>query len=609
MSAILFKHVNYDLGTLMKFIELGEIGLPDIQRPFVWSNTKVRDLFDSIYRGYPVGYLLFWQSGVDDVNPRAIGADNKQKPPKLLIVDGQQRLTALYAVIKGIPVVRENYATENIHIAFNPLEGRFEVVDAAIRRDPAFIPDISAVWSSDSDLFSLTNDFIARLQESRELSGDEVKRIQQAIMHLTNLLSFPFTALELSSTVDEEQVAEVFVRINSTGKPLNQADFILTLMSVFWDEGRFELEDFCRHARIPASGKPSPFNHFIEPYPDQLLRVAIGYGFRRARLQYAYSILRGKDLETEQFSDERREEQFARLRKAQDQALNLTNWHDFLNVLRAAGFKSGRMITSNNNLLYTYVFYLIGREDYRVDPFILKSVIARWFFMVNVTGRYTGSPESTVESDLARFREVDDPHAFVAVLDRIIRDNLTEDFWSIRLPNDLATSSSRSPSMFAYFAALNLLDARVLFSKNSVADMLDPTIVGKKSATERHHLYPRNYLNGLGYTSTRDTNQIANFALVEWGDNIRISDQAPADYFPHYAARFSSEELERMEYWHALPAGWQHMEYQEFLEQRRYRMARVIRDGFSTLIDQVDSENVISGVPFGDQRLQRRYPH
>jgi hypothetical protein len=121
VTATLFKQVNYDLDSLAKFIELGQIGLPDIQRPFVWPNKKVRDLFDSMYRGYPVGYLLFWQNGFT-ADTKSIGNDHKQKVPDLLIVDGQQRLTSLYAVVKGEPVLRENYEKEKIAIAFNPLE-------------------------------------------------------------------------------------------------------------------------------------------------------------------------------------------------------------------------------------------------------------------------------------------------------------------------------------------------------------------------------------------------------------------------------------------------------------------------------------------------------
>ena len=219
-------------------------------------------------------------------------------------------------------------------------------------------------------------------------------------------MTFPFTALELASDISEEDVSDVFVRINSEGTPLNQADFILTLMSVFWDEGRAELEHFCRNARQPAKGTASPFNHFIEPTPAQLLRVDVGVAFKRARLQYVYSILRGKDLETGRFSDERRVDQFDLLKTAQARTLNLQHWHDFLRCIRSAGFRSGRMISSENNLLFSYVLYLIGRTEYDVEDFALRKAIAQWFFMSAVTGRFTGSPESAMEFDLARLRGV-----------------------------------------------------------------------------------------------------------------------------------------------------------------------------------------------------------
>ena len=102
---------------------------------------------------YPVGYLLLWQNGL--TADRAIGTDAKQKPPRLVIVDGQQRLTSLYAVVKGVPVVRYNYDSEQIRIAFNPLEERFEVHDAAIQRDKSFIPDISSILSGGTSIFKV----------------------------------------------------------------------------------------------------------------------------------------------------------------------------------------------------------------------------------------------------------------------------------------------------------------------------------------------------------------------------------------------------------------------------------------------------------------------
>jgi len=178
MSRTVFTKVDYDLSSLVKFIELGKIGLPTIQRPFVWNNAKVRDLFDSMYRGYPVGYLLLWQSGLS--SDRTIGTDTKQKAPQLVIVDGQQRLTSLYAVVKGISVVRKNYDTERIFIAFNPLEERFEVADAAIRRDKAFIPDISRLWSDDTNIFEVVDDYLKGLRASREVTDEEDRHIKKA---------------------------------------------------------------------------------------------------------------------------------------------------------------------------------------------------------------------------------------------------------------------------------------------------------------------------------------------------------------------------------------------------------------------------------------------
>lgn len=582
MTDTLFKQVNFTVSLLIDQIKIGAIGLPDIQRPFVWPNTKVRDLFDSMYRGYPVGYLLFWQNAYD-AGSRAIGADGKQKIPDLLIVDGQQRLTSLYAVIRSEKVVRQNMAEDLIEISFNPLTEQFMVCDAAIRRDKAFIPNISVLWSESADLFELVDGYLTGLRSSREVTADEEKAVKKAISRLHSLTSFPFTALELSASINEEQVAEVFVRVNSKGTPLNQADFILTLMSVFWDEGRAELERFCRESRTPSTGRPSPFNHFIRPDPDQLLRVSVGLGFKRARLQHVYSILRGKDLDTGELREERRDAQFEVLKAAQARTVNLQLWHDFFKAVAQSGHKGGGLITSETALLFTYVFYLIGRTEYRVDDHDLRRLCARWFFMTSLTGRYTSSPESTMESDLARLRDIKTGEDFLRAMNRVCEASLTADYWNITLPNELATSSPRSPSLFAYIAALVLLDAKVLFSDQKVADALEPSVHAKRAAAERHHLFPKSYLKTLGYTEIRDTNQIANFALVDWGDNAKIADQPPAQYLPTFLERVAPSDLAQMYYWHALPDGWEHMEYPDFLTARRERMAQVIKAGYERL--------------------------
>ncbi|MGQ0669709.1 MAG: hypothetical protein ACT4PO_08580 [Actinomycetota bacterium] len=307
--------------------------------------------------------------------------------------------------------------------------------------------------------------------------------------------------------------------------------------------------------------------------------MSVGLGFRRARLQHVYSILRGKDLETGELSTERRDRQFEVLKAAQADVLNLQNWHEFFKAVLRAGYRSSRMISSNMGLLYSYVLFLVGRRDFRLVADELRDAIARWFFMVQLTGRYTGSPETVMEQNLGRIGEVTSAERFAEIPSRVMADTVTEDFWSITLPNDLATSAARSPSLFAYYAALNLLGARVLFSKLKVAELFDPAVRAKRAALERHHLFPRRYLKSIGFTRTRDINQIANFALLEWPDNADISDQAPSQYFRRYAHRLTDEDR----YWHALPEGWHDMDYQEFLEARRRLMARVVRDGFERL--------------------------
>ncbi len=577
-----FKKVDYDLSGLLHYIDIGDIGLPDIQRPFVWSNTKVRDLFDSMYRGFPVGYLLFWENAAAN-GTKKIGLEPKPHPvPARLIVDGQQRLTSLYAVFRGKKVLDSDYRERQIEVAFRPRDGQFEVADAAIRRDPEWIANISSIWASGKPGFLMVKAFLKQLEAKRALTEEDEEQIARNLDRLFDLDKYPFTALEIASMVDEEQVADIFVRINSEGVRLNQADFILTLMSVFWDEGRAALEEFCRLARkVPdKNALPGPFNWFIQPDPGQMLRVAVVFGFKRARLKSVYQILRGKDLETEEFSDERRDAQFKVLREAQAEVLNLTRWHQFLSCLTGAGFRSAEMISSRTTLLYAYAFYLLGRKRFGVPEHRLQKLIGRWFFAASLTERYTGSPETVMDSDLKRLGEARCSDSFAAILEEMMASQLTGDFWTVTLPAYLDTSSARNPGLFAYVAAQNLLGAPVLFSHKKIADLLDPAMKPVKKALERHHLFPRGWLERQGVADLKKINQVANFALLEWPDNIGIRDASPAEYVPKVEKWFSSSEWLRMHELHALPMGWQEMPYEVFLIERRKLMAAIIRRGF-----------------------------
>ncbi|MFI6985335.1 DUF262 domain-containing protein [Embleya sp. NPDC050154] len=584
MARTLYKDTTGTVDHLVAEIRRGDIALPELQRPFVWKATQVRDLFDSMYKGFPVGSLLFWLTGAEP-SARQIGTNAKDHAPSALVVDGQQRLTALYAVLTGEPVLRGDYTTGPIRIAFRPADATFAVTDAAVEKDPEFLADISALWQPDNRKPTIRR-FIKKLVEKRPLDQDERDRLETALEELHDLNKAMFKVVELDANIDEEQVAEIFVRINSEGVKLNQADFILTLMSVYWPAGRGELERFCRNAREPALGGSSPFNWYIRPEADQLLRVTTTLALRRAVLKQVYTILRGRDPETGKRSPELREARFATLQDAQSRVLDLTNWHEFMQCLERAGYRGSKMISSDNAVLFSYAMWLIGRVDYQVPVGRLRESIARWFFMAHLTSRYSGSFETRVEQDLARLHGValGDADGYLAVLDRVVKSTLTPDFWSITLPNALDASGTRSPTQLAYIAALNILDAELLLSTTRVRTRLDPAVLTKKGI-ERHHLFPRNFLKSRGVKDIQRINQVANMALVEWHDNIEISDRAPAEYWPTelVSKPMSKERLSRQMYWHALPKGWESMAYEDFLAARRPLIAKVVHDAYQQL--------------------------
>jgi hypothetical protein len=578
----LFTTTNYPISSLIEDIDLGKIGLPELQRPFVWPNVNVRNLFDSIYRGYPAGFLLFWDTGAEGAL-KTIGTKGDRLPPKMAIVDGQQRLTSLYAVIKGAEVIRADFSKGPIRIAFNPLTERFDVPDATTSKDRAYIPDISVLWRKETKLLAFTKVFLKELAATRDLNQEEEERIEESIGHLFSLPYYQFTALTLSPTVGAETIAEVFVRINGSGKKLNQSDFIMTLMSVFWDEGRADLETFALNATKPADGQASPYNHFIKPSPDQMLRVTVGLSLKRARLEAVYNALRGRDPKTGLDSPEKREDQFAKMRLGQKTALNLANWHHFLSALTLAGYRGDKMISSETVVIYSYVFYLIGIGDFAIPRDKMRQVIAEFYFMAALTGRYSFGPEGRFDSDLAMVRDLVTADEYLAKLREMTGLALTEDYWTINLPSQLATSASQSPSLFAYNASLIRLDAVALYSPFKIASLVDPAIKGSKAVLERHHLFPRGYLEEIGQKDIKQINQIANFAAVEWPQNIKIGKQPPREYVPRLDAALSAVQREQMYFWHAMPPLWWEMDYQTFLVERRLRMARVIRSAWEDI--------------------------
>jgi len=592
----MFGHHPWTVQELVNGIGSGTVRLPDIQRPFVWSNSKVRDLIDSMYRGYPVGELMFWGNR-DSQHTRTIGSDSKTQDTTMQVVDGQQRLTSLYAVVKGVPVWRDDYSRELIRISFNPLTERFEVTTPAFERSAEWISDITVAFS---DPIKARRDYLARLkkaQDQEQLSADVEDRAERTINRLGQLQTYLFQVVQIKDKVNRETVADIFVRINSEGVSLSAADFILTWMSVFWEAGRSELDDFARNSRFTREGISqithtkitwTPRNPYMTLDPGQVLRVVIALGLHRGRLQDAYNALRGRNPRTREIEPAQRERELERLKVGQIHVVRPLNWDEFLKVLERAGFRSRDMITSQNTVLYAYALWLIGRVEFDVPLDKLREIMARWFFMSQITGRYTNSPETRIQEDISRLDGLTtQPTAFISALNTQIESAVPPDWWTATLPDNLFTSSANAPAYAAYIAALNILDADVLLSTLKVSDWLSPsrrTIKG----IEKHHLFPKDYLKTtLGVKSTTKINQVANLALVEWSDNREISNDRPERYWPAQVASKNIDEhrRRRQEEWHGLPDRWTTMDYDEFLVARRRLMALVTHEGFKRLTD------------------------
>lgn len=302
----------------------------------------------------------------------------------------------------------------------------------------------------------------------------------------------------------------------------------------------------------------------------------MSYGFQRARLHYAYMLLRGRDFENGVYTEGLRIQNFEKLKQVLEQVLDVQIWKNFLKCVEAAGFVSKSLISSENALVYSYVMYLFGKFYYGMSESALRKLIAKWFFMTAVTGYYTGSPETDMESDLADLRNVKTEEAFITLLEKKIASIFTGDYFAITLPNSLANSAPRNPSWFGYCAALNVLDAKVLFSTLHTRELFDPTADGKKKALEKHHLFPKAYLARIGIADDRDRNQMANFAFIEWSDNIEVLDTSPAEYMKDQLAKIAPTEKGSIYADHALPEDWEHMDYFDFLSKRRVLMAEVV---------------------------------
>ena len=587
----IFSNTSFTVNQLIEKIDTGELGLPELQRPFIWKDTKVRDLFDSMMRGYPIGYLMLWECPELD-KKKTIGVEeHSYDMPKEVIIDGQQRLTSLYAVMKGKKVLNSKYAEKSVIISYNPIENRFEVGENKTKKNPEWIYNISDVFVSDSS-FSFISSFVNTLKEHREskestLTDDERTTIEKNIEALNALKGYNLEVFSIKSNAEEEDVSEIFVRVNSGGIPLRQNDFILTLLSLYWDEGRKEIEQFSEESTYYQKDKVTSYNQITDVTAQDIIRVVMAYAFNRGRLKYGYKLLRGADFDKKGVVDvELRDERFNTLKEKLPDVLSVHNWHEFIKSILNAGYLSGDMILSDNTIFYAYSFYLIAKYRFNASYNENMHLTSLWFFFASLVSLYTGSFESTIENHLNAIKELKSLGEYNDFILTRVNERLTNDYFDITLigSEGLAVSGKGNNAWNAYVAALNILDAKILFSKSNlhVGKLFEVGTDGNRKSLEKHHLFPKAYLKSKGL-SDKEINQMANYAFIDWKDNMEILDDAPSSYYPVICQGRDAEDILSMEEENALPHGWENMTYEDFLVERRKLMAKKIKSAVEVL--------------------------
>lgn len=588
---------QHSVETLLSWVKSGQVAIPEMQRPFVWDSTKVRDLLDSLYNGFPIGYLITWQSA--DVGLK----DGSKSTFRQILIDGQQRITAMTAALVGQQVVDKKYKRKRIRIAFNPVTEAFATLTPFLERDPVWISDVAEFVNAAT--FSATKAYMDANP------GIDVGLAEKSLERLAAIRQAQVGIITLAEDLDIETVTEIFIRINSKGVPLSSADFAMSKISSHGELGsnlRKLIDYFCHlsvaphvYEDIATNDEAFAQSRFLpaiawlrndnsdlyDPSYTDVIRVAGIREFSRGKVAALVSVLSGRDFETRRFDEELAVESFDRLEKALLEIVNQFNFQQFTLTIKSAGFIAPRLISSKNALNFAYALFLKLRAEKKLTDGEIKYVVRRWFVMSLLTGRYSGSFETAFEADIRRVDEV----GALRLLHDVEASQLADNFWEVALPMSMASTSVRSPYFSTFIVAQIHSNARGFLSKNvTVASMIEE--VG-----DIHHIVPKNYLIKHGINDRNEYNQIANYALTETPVNIAIKDRAVADYMSLIDAQIedstlrlgeitSAEELAANLSANAIPAGFRETTadtYADFLSERRYLMAQVIRAYYNAL--------------------------
>ena len=595
-----FEVNNVSISTLLGYVKDGTIAIPEIQRPFVWDSTKVRNLIDSLYKGYPVGYIITWK------NPEVRLKDGSKSEGKQILIDGQQRITALTAALLGQQVLNNNYKKVRIKIAFNIKTEEFQTLNPAIEAQESWIPDISAFIEDGS---INTWEFITNYSKKFDI---EPNIVNERINKLIQIKNVSIGRIELGSSLDIDTVTEIFIRINSAGVVLSQADFAMSKISVNKEyngnEIRKTIDYFCHLAKNPidydniknndpeftkidASNKISWIKDKSEdiyrPSYVDILRVAFTYKFKRGKLQDLVSLLSGRDFETREYREDVIEDSYATLSSGINDFVNQSNFERYIMILKSAGAIRDDLIRSQNVVNFGYILYLTLKKR-NIRPDLIEKQVRRWIVMSILTQRYASAPESAFDYDIRRLSNSED---ILTVIDDEIDRQLNETFWSDILVEYFNTSVVSSPYWKTFLMAQIKLGDRGFLSK----DITVRTLIENRG--DIHHIFPKNYLQKNGHDNRGEYNQIANFAMLQTEINIQISDRAPVDYMKSIEKQCAGEEnkfgainnledLKKNMAENCISIGFENMtesDYKDFLLARRKLMAKKIHTYFDSL--------------------------
>lgn len=550
---------DYKVSELVAKIERRELQLPEMQRKYVWTATKVRDLLDSLYRGYPSGVILTWQPPGDvETREFAISTTDSPTAQPLLLLDGQQRLTSLSAVLRGEPIHVKN-RKRPVDILFNvdhPDELTFitEVSDESLSEEDAdesddsendlltrvnrraFVVASNQVlaqpnWIRVSDIFRRSDSELLRETGVKGFDDERYEKYSSRIKAVKSIADYEYRVDVLEPTKSYEEVTEIFVRVNSLGAKLRSSDLALAQITARWN------------------GSLALFNEYQTDLARRGFDLDLG-----VILKLLVSIITGQSrfLTVGSLSLSQLQSGWEHAKRALDFATNFSRTN--------LGVDSPALLSSP--FLLITAAYWANQRQYKIETNDTDS-FQQWFLIANAKGRYSrGSSETLLDQDLAAVRLGGANELTQRLLQQVGRLEFTA--------SDLIGRSSRSGVFKTIFLALRAKNARDWATGLAIS----PKHGGAADKIEFHHVFPKAYMRrARPELESRTVDDIANLAFIGAKTNKDIRDRAPLDYAGDYEPEMLAVQL--VEITQDCGAA---KDFEKFVYARRDKLAGVIND-------------------------------